>query len=174
MRNFIRCTAFVAGLLGGAAQVTYAQPPTPRQTTETASTSRVATTAPTAAPDDDARPERRPASLTAGEIRAGVAPHARDIQRCYRDELGDTHATQLELTLVIAYNGRVRSAKANVPGLPAKAAQKMASCMRTALVSARFPERRSDTMAVLPYVFQKTDAPDAGPQLSCWNRKGCS
>jgi hypothetical protein len=103
-----------------------------------------------------------------------VTQHVPDIQRCYRAEIGEAqHANRLELTLVIAYNGRVRSVQASVPGLPAKPARKMESCIRTALEPARFPERRNDTMAVLPYYFQKTDAPDAGPQLSCWNPKGC-
>jgi len=128
----------------------------------------------TARRDADGRPARKPTSLTAGEVAAGVAPHARDIQRCYRDEIGEARgANHLELTLVIAYDGRVRSATVAVPRLAARTTRRMAACMRTALATARFPERRSDTMAILPYYFQKTEAPDAGPQLSCWNRSGC-
>ena len=148
----------------------------PAQTTETGSASGLAATPPMATVTDDAgRPARKPMSLAASEIAAAVAPHAREIQRCYTDELGDARgAGHLELTLVIAYTGRVRSAKASVPGLPARSTTRMASCMRTALAAARFPERRSDTMAVLPYFFQKTEAPAAGPQFSCWDRKGCS
>lgn len=121
-----------------------------------------------------ARPARPEPFLTAGEITAPVAPHVPDIERCYLDRLGDSrHGGHLELTLVIARDGSVVSVKAAASGLPAKTAHKVEACIREIVETVQFPSRRSDTTAVVPYVFHKTDAPNAGPQLSCWNPKGC-
>ena len=39
-------------------------------------------------------------------------------------------------------------------------------------VALRFPERRNDTTATVPYYFQHTNTPGGGPQESCWNPKG--
>ena len=33
--------------------------------------------------------------------------------------------------------------------------------------------RKTFTTATIPYFFQRTAAPNAGPQLSCWDPKGC-
>jgi hypothetical protein len=57
--------------------------------------------------------------------------------------------------------------------LSAKPTQKLAACVRATLDDVQFPARRNETIAVVPYFFQKTVARNAGPQLSCWNAKGC-
>jgi len=36
-----------------------------------------------------------------------------------------------------------------------------------------FPARRTWTTATVPYFLLHTDAPNAGPQLSCWDPNGC-
>jgi hypothetical protein len=121
-----------------------------------------------------ARQARPQPFLTAGEITAQVAPHAPDIERCYLDRLGDArHGGHLDLTLVIARDGSVLSLKAAASGLPVKTAHKVEACIREIVEPVQFPMRRNDTTAVVPYVFEKTDAPNAGPQLSCWSPKGC-
>jgi hypothetical protein len=121
-----------------------------------------------------ARPARAEPFLTAGEITVHVAPHAPEIERCYLDRLGDSrHGGHLDLTLVVARDGSVLSLRAAASGLPAKTAKKVEACIRDIVETVQFPARRNDTTAVVPYVFQKTDAPNAGPQLSCWNPRGC-
>jgi len=33
--------------------------------------------------------------------------------------------------------------------------------------------RKAQTIAVVPYFYQRTAAPNSGPQYSCWDPKGC-
>ncbi|HEX8108573.1 MAG TPA: hypothetical protein VF516_12655 [Kofleriaceae bacterium] len=121
-----------------------------------------------------ARAARRGMSLEAGEVAAEVRPYAPDIERCYLDRLGDvSRAGRLDLTFVIGRDGYVVSLDAAAPGLPARTVRQMAICIREAVDAIHFPERRADTTAVVPYYFQHTNTPGGGPQLSCWNPKGC-
>jgi hypothetical protein len=121
-----------------------------------------------------ARAARPASSLTAREITAQVAPHAPEIERCYLDRLGNARrGGKLDLTVVIARDGSVQSLRAASLGLPATAAHKVEACIHEIVETVQFPARRGDTTAVVPYVFQKTDAPGAGPLPSCWNPKGC-
>ena len=200
MRSMTTCTILMAGTLGGAAQANTApatetslEPAPGRtapQTADEAHTSgppfKLAPAAPTErspagpgrsgepAAGEDVRGERKPAFLTAADIAAEVTPYAPDIQRCYREINGDApRASHVSLKLVIAPEGHLRSLEASSPGLSARTTRKIAACARTALETARFPARRNETIAIVPYYFQKTDAPNAGPQLSCWSAKGC-
>jgi hypothetical protein len=112
--------------------------------------------------------------LTTGDVTEAVAPHAADIERCYVEALGAARrGGRLDVMLTIARNGSVLSVDTAAPGLSAVAAHQMHSCIRGAVESLQFPVRRNDTTAIVPYYFQRTDAPDAGPQLSCWNPRGC-
>ena len=112
--------------------------------------------------------------LAAADISALVAPHGAQIERCYVEAIGDLRrAGRLDLTFAIARQGTVLSVKATAPGLAGKSLRKLEGCVRASVDTVQFPERRHDTTAVVPYFFQHTDAPDAGPQLSCWNPKGC-
>jgi hypothetical protein len=121
-----------------------------------------------------ARPARAEPFLTSGEISRNVAPHAPQIERCYLEQLGaGRQGGRLELTLVIARDGSVRSLKAAASGLPAKTVRKVEACIREIVETVQFPARRNDTTAVVPYMFQKTDVPNAGPLESCWNSRGC-
>jgi hypothetical protein len=45
--------------------------------------------------------------------------------------------------------------------------------VRHAVEAVTFPARRTYTTATVPYFFQRTAAPNAGPQESCWNERGC-
>jgi hypothetical protein len=112
--------------------------------------------------------------LSAGDVSALVAPHEPAIERCYLDAVGESRrGARVDLRFVIARAGDVLSLSAAAPALPARTLRKLESCIRGEVASARFPERRNDTTAVVPYIFQRTEAPNAGPQLSCWNPKGC-
>ena len=114
------------------------------------------------------------AYLSAREISDLVAPHAPEIHQCYVDGIGAAQkSSRLDLTFMIARDGTVLSLTAAAVGVPAKAVHKIEDCIRAAVDGLQFPARRSDTTAVVPYFFQKTSAPNAGPVMSCWNPKGC-
>jgi hypothetical protein len=116
----------------------------------------------------------REAYLTAREISAQVSPYMSEIERCYLERAGDVKRTgRLGLTVNIARDGAVRSVRAAAPGLPTRTARRVESCIRDIVEPVRFPARRSDTTAIVPYAFQKTHAPEAGPLMSCWNPRGC-
>ncbi|HSR99445.1 MAG TPA: AgmX/PglI C-terminal domain-containing protein [Kofleriaceae bacterium] len=117
------------------------------------------------------RPERY---LTTGDVATVVGDRAADIERCYLDAMGAARrGGKLDVMFTIARNGSVLSVDTAAPGLSAVAAHRMHTCIRTAVEGLAFPARRNDTTAIVPYYFQRTDAPDAGPQLSCWNPRGC-
>ena len=114
------------------------------------------------------------ALLSASEITALVAPHAPEIERCYLDGIGASQRPgHLDVTFMIGRDGNVFALKAAAAGVPAKTVTKIEACIRSAVDGIQFPARRSDTTAVVPYFFQKTNAPNTGPLLSCWNAKGC-
>lgn len=112
--------------------------------------------------------------LSAGEINSLVAPHAPEIERCYLGSIGAAQRPgHLDVTFMIGHDGNVFSLKAAAAGVPAKAVAKIETCIRSAVDGIQFPARHGDTTAVVPYFFQKTNAPNAGPVMSCWNPKGC-
>jgi hypothetical protein len=119
-------------------------------------------------------PTRKPSHLSTVDVSSLVAPYASDIERCYVGTVGEVRRTaQLDLMFVIAREGHVLSVDIGAPSASPRATLSLASCIRTAVSSLHFPERRNDTTAIIPYAFQRTEAPNAGPQLSCWNPKGC-
>jgi len=121
-----------------------------------------------------ARAPRKEPFLAVGDITALVTPHAPEIERCYLDHIGAAlRPGHLDLTFVIARDGNVLSLAAAAPGIPAKVVHQIVTCIRETVGGLQFPARRNDTTAVVPYFFQRTLAPNAGPQLSCWNPKGC-
>lgn len=120
------------------------------------------------------RAPRGDAFLEAREVAAEVRPYAPEIERCYLDRLDDVHrAGRLDLTLVIGRDGHLVSLHTAAPGLPARTVERVAACIREAVEVVHFPERRNDTTAIVPYFFQYTSTPGGGPQLSCWDPKGC-
>jgi hypothetical protein len=120
------------------------------------------------------RAARKALVLDASEVAAEVRPYAPDIERCYLDRLDDIrHAGRLDLMFVIGRDGHVRSLDIAAPALPARNVVQMAACIREVVDPIHFPARRADTTAIVPYLFQHTNTPGGGPQLSCWNPKGC-
>jgi hypothetical protein len=120
------------------------------------------------------RAVRKDAFLEAREVAAEVRPYAPDIERCYLDRLDDIrHAGRLDLMFVIGRDGHVVSLDIAAPALPARNVVQMAACIREVVDPIHFPARRGDTTAIVPYFFQHTSTPGGGPQLSCWNPRGC-
>jgi hypothetical protein len=118
------------------------------------------------------QPVRR--TLEASEVTAQLKPYGEDINRCYLDAAADVKgAGKLEITLSIHRSGKLDAIDVATPGLPKKLATRIATCVKTVVEGTSFPARRAPTTAIVPYFYQHTAAPNAGPQLSCWNPKGC-
>jgi hypothetical protein len=121
-----------------------------------------------------AAPQRLARYLTTGDVTEVVASRSSEIERCYINALGASRrGGRLDLMFIIARDGHVVSLDSAASGLPTVAAHRLHKCLRTTVEALQFPARRNDTTAIVPYYFQRTDAPNAGPQLSCWNPKGC-
>ena len=121
--------------------------------------------------------ERAPAtagSLSQGDIDAQVKPVSAAISKCYVDAAASVRGGgELRVELAIHRRGKLDAVTVATPGLPAKVALRIESCVRGVVAPLEFPMRRTSTTAVIPFYFQRTDAPNAGPQLSCWNPRGC-
>jgi hypothetical protein len=110
--------------------------------------------------------------LGADEIRAQVKSLDEQVGRCYRDAVGDrAGAGTLDITLEIHRKGIVDRIVVATPGLPAKQAKRVDTCVRALFDGMQFPARRAGTTATLPYSYQRPVNP--GPQYSCWSAKGC-
>lgn len=113
-------------------------------------------------------------TLEATDVAAQMKPYGETINRCYLDVAGDVKgAGKLEITLSIQRTGKLESIDVATPGLPARLAKRIATCVKTAVEDTSFPARKARTTAIVPYFYQHTAAPNSGPQLSCWNPRGC-
>lgn len=112
-------------------------------------------------------------TLSLSEIDARVQPVSADIGKCYLEATGGARGGQLLVQLAIHRRGSLDTVTVQTPGLSAKLARRVASCVRSLVEPLSFPMRRAGTTAVLPFHFQRTEAPNAGPQLSCFSAKGC-
>ncbi|MBL0217505.1 MAG: hypothetical protein IPQ07_26980 [Myxococcales bacterium] len=116
----------------------------------------------------------KPLSLSAADVSGQLAPYAEQIEHCYLDRTPDVRgAGQLQLVLTVTRHGSLEALEIKTPGLAAKLAKQIDGCIRETIETVAFPARRTFTTATVPYFFQRTLAPNAGPQLSCWDPKGC-
>jgi hypothetical protein len=113
-------------------------------------------------------------TLDATEVTERMKVWNDDITDCYLKAAGDVKgAGRLEIKLTIHRTGVVDAVDVATPGLSLRASKKVASCVKPLVVDTTFPARRAGTIAVVPYFYQRTDAPNSGPQYSCWDPKGC-
>ena len=113
-------------------------------------------------------------TLEASDVAASIKPFNDDINHCYLAAAGDVKgAGHLEIKLSIHRTGALDSIDVSTPGLPSKTAKQISSCVKALVSDTRFPSRRSSTIAVVPYFYLHTSAPNSGPQLSCWDPNGC-
>ena len=134
----------------------------------------VVASAGTASAEHRSATERAPATertLSLADIDARVKPVSSELGRCYLD--ATPRGGQLLVQLAIHRRGSLDAVTVSTPGLPAKVTRQIEACVRGIVAPLEFPARRAPTTAVLPYVFQRTDAPNAGPQPSCWSARGC-
>jgi len=111
--------------------------------------------------------------LGPSEVRAHLKGADAAIGQCYVATVGEGVGGRLDVTLTIHRKGIVDHVDVSAPGVSAKLVNKIGACVRAALDGVAFPARQVGTTAVIPYVWQKTVAPGAGPQESCWDAKGC-
>lgn len=116
----------------------------------------------------------KPHALSTADVTAQLAPLSDDIQRCYLDRAAEIKgAGKLDLVLTVTRKGVIESLAIKTPGLPVKLAKQIDGCIRPLVEPVAFPARRTFTTATIPFYFQHTAAPGAGPQLSCWDAAGC-
>jgi hypothetical protein len=124
---------------------------------------------------DLAKPTITPSrTLEAAEVSAQMKPYGEAINHCYLDVARDVRgAGKLEITLTIHRTGKLDAVDVATPGLPARLGKRVAGCVKSLVEDASFPARKSSTTAIVPFFYQHTAAPNSGPQLSCWNPRGC-
>lgn len=113
-------------------------------------------------------------SLSAQDVEAQLKPVSSQIESCYLERTADVHgAGHLDLVLTVSRHGILENLAVKTPGLSPKLAKQIDGCVRQTIAQVSFPAKRVTTTATVPYFFQRTAAPNAGPQLSCWNPNGC-
>jgi len=120
--------------------------------------------------------QEAPRTLGVSEVNDVVKPLSADLERCYLDNAADVKgAGKLDVKLGIFRKGTIFSVDVATPGLPAKLAKKVEACVKKTVANAKltFPARKADTTIVIPFLFQKTNAPNSGPYESCWDPRGC-
>ena len=112
--------------------------------------------------------------LTSDEVKAELRPVSEQIEHCYTDNTREvTGAGHLDLVFTVSHRGGLDKLEVKTPGLSARVAKRVERCIREAVTPVSFPPRKGWTNATVPYFFQRTRAPNAGPQLSCWSPDGC-
>jgi hypothetical protein len=107
------------------------------------------------------------------EINKVLEPLRSDINRCYLANTGGLHG-QMDLELEISGYGSVQNVKVSAPAVRNKSvAAKINACVQGIVKQLTFPKRKASTIAQFSYAFHKAHAPGDGPQLSCWNPRGC-
>ena len=115
-----------------------------------------------------------PRDLEPGEVRDRMKVVDAEIEACYVGAVGERRgAGQLELKLSIHRSGLLDRIDVTTPNLPSPVAKQIDTCVKAAVKDLAFPARRAETVAVVPYYWQRTAAKHAGPQYSCWDPKGC-
>lgn len=112
--------------------------------------------------------------LERAELNKVLEPLRSDINRCYlasASQLGG----RLDLELEISPYGSLQNVKVSTPDLRNKPtmANKISACVKGIVKQLTFPKRKAWTTAQFSYVYHKAHAPGDGPQLSCWNPRGC-
>jgi hypothetical protein len=116
----------------------------------------------------------KPVALSVTDVSAQLQPIAHDIEHCYLDRAAEIRgAGKLDLVLTITRKGAIESLAVKTPGLPVKLAKQIDACIRPIVEPVAFPARKTFTTATIPFFFQHTAAPGAGPQESCWDAAGC-
>lgn len=115
--------------------------------------------------DGKLRPITSEQTLSALEVERYAMPYLPRVSQCYTKYAApEKRATgQLGLYVVIARTGKVVFSEITAPGVPLLRKLRLERCLRRELNTWQFPVRAGFTNARLPYYFQRTPAPGAGP-----------
>ncbi len=106
-------------------------------------------------------------SLDAKDLKKYFAPYVAGVKDCYAASSRDRTATGvLRLELVIRPDGTVNRFSFRAPGIIGGQLRLLDSCLRPKSETWHFPVRRGFTTAIIPFQFQLTSAPGAGPKAS--------
>ena len=113
-------------------------------------------------------------ALTAQDVEHQLGPVSAQIASCYLDRAAEVRgAGHLDLVLTVSRFGLLENVAVKTPGLAPKLQKQIDNCIRETVEHVAFPAKRVPTTATVPYFFQRTAAPNAGPQLSCFSASGC-
>lgn len=102
--------------------------------------------------------------LTADDIRQVVRAHSHEIGACYKQHaMNQDGATgEVTLSMVVTSSGLVAdgSLEIDAPGVTGK---KFPRCVEKSVSEWKFPTSDGETELELPFLFQHTRAPGAGP-----------
>lgn len=113
--------------------------------------------------------------LTAEQIERYARVYYPGIRACYFEFGRASRAAtgELAIKLVIHRAGHIHDVSLDAPGVRGMHLRKLEGCIRLQVVGWHFPVRRDFTTAVLPYYFMHLNPAGAGPQYSCWDKRGC-
>lgn len=112
--------------------------------------------------------------LTQVQIEHYVGTYLPAVRACYADNVHDPRAPgRLLLEAKVLAGGTVIGLTVQAPGVTGTDLAMLTHCISKQVEEWHFPMRRDDTMISIPYYFQKTATPTAGPFYGCWNPKGC-
>lgn len=121
-----------------------------------------------------ARSEDPDATLSAKDVQTHFAPYVPEVRTCYLTHARSKTATGvIRLELLVHPNGSIYRFGFVAPGVGKPWLGKLDACLRALVPAWHLPARKGYTTAVLPFLFQKTRAPGAGPIESCWDARGC-
>lgn len=113
-------------------------------------------------------------TLSAKEVATYFAPYVPAVRSCYLTNAKNREATgELRLELVIHRDGSIFRFGFMASGVTKPWLARLDTCLRRLSQSWSFPVRKGFTSAVLPFVFLKSNVPNAGPYESCWDARGC-
>ncbi len=118
------------------------------------------------------RMQRNDRILSRKEIEAAMAPHVDGISACYKTNAGSQKGADghISLEMLIRPEGTIQKLWVVAPSITGA---KLSKCVRDLSKAWRFPKKPGFTNAVVPFYFQKSRDPGAGPFQSCWSAKGC-
>ena len=113
-------------------------------------------------------------SLTAKELETYFEPYVPEVKKCWLTHAkGPDVKGELRLELVIHNHGHVRRFAFMAPGVVGKPLARLDACLRKLSKKWSFPQRGGFTTAVIPFYYQRTNAPGAGPEGTCRTKRGC-
>ena len=110
-------------------------------------------------------------TMSATEVGNYFEPYAAGTRACYFRNARS--GGELKLDMIVHRDGSVFALRVATPDVNKRASRAIDACIQKLATAWHFPPRPGFTHAVVPFLFQKTDARGAGPIPSCWSARGC-